>query len=167
MHIILKGIQTGEDAVLAVKHNVSGIVVSNHGGRQLDTSRSGIEVLVEVMAALKEIGADKKLPVFVDGGVRRGTDVFKALALGAQAVGIGRPILYGLASYGQEGVERVIQILKDELEMCMRLMGTPTLADINPTLLSTKNLTDHFVPSPKDFLSSATYLPLSNHYSKL
>jgi len=160
MPIILKGVQTAEDAVLAVKYGVDGIVVSNHGGRQLDFSRSGIEVLVEVMAALKDIGAEKNIAVFLDGGVRRGTDIFKAIALGAHAVGIGRPTLYGLASYGQKGVEKVIQILKDELEMCMRLMGTPTLADINPSLLSTRNLTDHFVPSPNDFLSSKTYLPL-------
>jgi L-lactate dehydrogenase (cytochrome) len=156
---------------------LQGIVVSNHGGRQLDYARSAIEVLPEVMAALQQIGAENKLEVFVDGGVRRGTDIFKvrtrclakvvlllnekqALALGAKAVGIGRPVLYGMAAYGQEGVERVLQLLKDELEMVMRLMGTPTLADIKPEMVVTNSLHQHFVPSPADFLSKNVYVPL-------
>eukprot|EP00656_Telonema_subtile_P021109 TRINITY_DN2214_c0_g2_i3.p1 TRINITY_DN2214_c0_g2~~TRINITY_DN2214_c0_g2_i3.p1 ORF type:complete len:440 (-),score=126.11 TRINITY_DN2214_c0_g2_i3:355-1674(-) len=95
MPIILKGVQTAEDAIMAVQHGVEGIVVSNHGGRQLDTSRSGIEILVEVMHALNAAGVAHKLDVFVDGGIRRGTDIFKAIALGAKGVGIGRPTLYG------------------------------------------------------------------------
>jgi len=160
MPIVLKGVQCGADAVLAVKHGVSGIVLSNHGGRQLDFSRSGIEVLEEVMHDLKKIGAEKKLEVYVDGGIRRGTDIFKALALGATAVGIGRPSLYGLAAYGQDGVERVIEILRDELVMCMGLMGTPTVNDIKPEMAITKNLSDHFVPVPKDYLRERTYEPL-------
>lgn len=161
MPIILKGVQCGEDAILAVKHGVQGIVVSNHGGRQLDYARSGIEVLVEVMDALKSIGADKKLDVFVDGGIRRGTDIFKAIALGAKAVGIGRPVLYGLSAYGQDGVEQVIDLLKEELRNTMMLMGTPTIADIKPDMVITKNVADHFAVSPKDYLSTHTYVPLS------
>eukprot|EP00026_Physarum_polycephalum_P005599 Phypoly_transcript_05634.p1 GENE.Phypoly_transcript_05634~~Phypoly_transcript_05634.p1 ORF type:complete len:510 (+),score=103.58 Phypoly_transcript_05634:350-1879(+) len=160
MPIVLKGVQCGEDAVLAVKYGCAGIVLSNHGGRQLDFSRSGIEVLAEVMDALKAAKAEKKLEIYVDGGIRRGTDIFKALALGATAVGIGRPSLYGLAAYGQDGVERVIEILRDELVMCMGLMGTPTIADIKPEMAVTRNLPDHYVPVPKDYLRERTYEPL-------
>merc|ERR1719263_1637209 len=121
MPILLKGVQTGEDAVRAYEAGLDGLLVSNHGGRQLDFARSGIEMLVEVMDSLRSIGADlDKFTVLVDGGFRRGSDVFKALALGAKAVGIGRPSLVGMAAYGEEGVERVMQIFKDELEMHMR-----------------------------------------------
>jgi len=160
MPIILKGIQCGEDAILAVQHSVRGIILSNHGGRQLDFARSGIEILPEVMSALKSINAEKKIEVWVDGGIRRGTDIFKALALGATAVGIGRPTLYGLAAYGQEGVERVIQILKEEFTMTMSLMGCPTISHINPEMVITKNLSDHVARHPKDSLSDGTYVPL-------
>jgi len=160
MAIVLKGVQCGEDAILAVKHGVQGIVLSNHGGRQLDFSRSGIEVLVEVMDALRSIGAEKKIEVYVDGGIRRGSDIFKALALGATAVGIGRPTLYGLAAYGQDGVERVIEIFKEELAMVMGLMGTPSIKDIKPEMAITRNLQDHYVPVPKDYLQGRTYEPL-------
>eukprot|EP00658_Telonema_sp_P-2_P014536 TRINITY_DN15523_c0_g1_i1.p1 TRINITY_DN15523_c0_g1~~TRINITY_DN15523_c0_g1_i1.p1 ORF type:complete len:493 (+),score=121.48 TRINITY_DN15523_c0_g1_i1:169-1647(+) len=158
MPVILKGVQTAEDALLAVRAGVDGIVLSNHGGRQLDTSRSGIEILVEVMAALRDAGVADRIDVFVDGGVRRGTDIFKALALGAKAVGIGRPTLYGLGAYGEEGVCKVISLLKDELEMCMRLMGTPTVADINPSLVSTASVSSHMNTAP---LSS--HLPMNNY----
>lgn len=119
--LILKGVQCAEDAVLAAQYGCEGVVLSNHGGRQLDFSRSGIEVLAEVKKALSL--TNYKLDIFVDGGIRRGTDIFKALALGAKAVGVGRPALYGMAAYGQQGVERMIQILKEELTVCMRLMG--------------------------------------------
>mmetsp|Transcript_42260 Transcript_42260/g.92185 ORF Transcript_42260/g.92185 Transcript_42260/m.92185 type:complete len:490 (+) Transcript_42260:55-1524(+) len=161
MKIMLKGIQTGEDAVLAYRSGVDGIVVSNHGGRQLDFARSGIEMLVEVMDALRGIGADlDKFTVFCDGGIRRGSDVFKAIALGAKAVGIGRPVLVGAAAYGQDGVERVIDILKDELKMCMQLMGTPTIKDMKPEMVITRNVADHFVPVPRDYLNKQNYIPL-------
>jgi L-lactate dehydrogenase (cytochrome) len=124
MPIILKGVQTGEDAVRSYEAGMDGIVVSNHGGRQLDFTRSGIEMLVEVMGALRSIGADlDKFTVLVDGGFRRGSDVFKALALGAKAIGIGRPSLVGMAAYGEDGVDKVLQIFKDEMEMHMRLMA--------------------------------------------
>merc|ERR1712061_381569 len=100
MKILLKGIQCGEDAVRAFKLGLHGCVLSNHGGRQLDTCRPGIEVLPEVMEALEEVGATKEsFSVFVDGGVRRGADILKAVALGAAAVGVGRPVLYSLASF--------------------------------------------------------------------
>ena len=114
MPIILKGIATAEDAILAYESGVQGIVLSNHGGRQLDTARSGLEVLVEVTAALRARGywPDPKFEIFVDGGVRRASDVLKALALGAKAVGVGRAFLYAFCAYGQEGVERAIQLFR-------------------------------------------------------
>lgn len=113
MDIILKGVATPEDAILALEAGVQGIVLSNHGGRQLDTSRSGLENLVDIVAALKTRGPwpNPNFSVFVDGGVRRGSDVLKALALGASAVGIGRGFLYAFCSYGQEGVEKAFKIL--------------------------------------------------------
>ena len=112
--IILKGIGCAEDAVLAYEAGVQGIVLSNHGGRQLDTARSGIEVLVEVVQALRLRGyyPDPKFEIYVDGGVRRASDVLKAIALGATAVGVGRPFLYAFCAYGQEGVEKAIQIFR-------------------------------------------------------
>merc|ERR1719487_1924158 len=159
--IILKGVQTGEDAVRAYECGMDGMVVSNHGGRQLDFARSGIEMLEECMDALKSIGADfDKFTVLVDGGFRRGSDLFKALALGAKAVGIGRPSLVGMAAYGEEGVEKVVQIFKEELEMHMRLMGTPTVADMNRDMLITRNIADHLTLAPTDHLSQQLYDPL-------
>lgn len=138
MPIILKGIQSGQDAVRAALAGVTGIIVSNHGGRQLDTTPSGIAMLQEVMAELTRYNLQDKISVFMDGGIRRGTDIYKALALGATGVGIGlqlnnegRPFLYAMAGYGQQGAEHVIDLLQDELIMVMRLMGTPTIASIN------------------------------------
>merc|ERR1712151_1097683 len=160
----------GEDAIRAYEVGMDGMVVSNHGGRQLDYARSGIEMLVECMDALKSIGADlDKFTVLVDGGFRRGSDLFKAYALGAKLVGIGRPSLVGMAAYGEEGVEKVVQIFKDELEMHMRLMGTPTIADMVPKMVITRNVADHFSPAPTDFLSQQVYepLPLATRVSKL
>jgi isopentenyl diphosphate isomerase/L-lactate dehydrogenase-like FMN-dependent dehydrogenase len=126
MKIVLKGIVTAEDATFALEHKVNGVIVSNHGGRGEDSGRSSIESLPEVVAA---IGG--KVPVLIDSGFRRGTDIFKALALGADAVGVGRPYLWGLAAYGQPGVERCLEILTAELENTMRYFGAPTLKDIN------------------------------------
>jgi isopentenyl diphosphate isomerase/L-lactate dehydrogenase-like FMN-dependent dehydrogenase len=125
MKLVLKGIDTSEDAVLAREHGVDGIVVSNHGGRAADTGRGTIDILPEVIDAV-----GKQIPVFVDGGFRRGTDVYKALAIGARAVGIGRPYIYGLSAFGQEGVERVLDIFRSELSLIMRQCGTPTVAQI-------------------------------------
>merc|ERR1719378_175720 len=118
-------------------------------------------MLVEIMDDLRAYGADlERFTVLVDGGFRRGSDVFKALAYGAKAVGIGRPALVGMAAYGEEGVEQVFQIFKDEMEMHMRLMGTPTIADMVPEMVITKNVADHFAQTPMDHLSSQTYSPL-------
>jgi 4-hydroxymandelate oxidase len=122
---IIKGIDTKEDARLSLEHGLDGILVSNHGGRSTETGRATIEALPEVVA---EVG--NRIPVFVDGGVRRGTDVFKALALGARAVGIGRPFLWGLGAFGEAGVDRVLEILQGELKLVMGNCGTRTVADI-------------------------------------
>jgi isopentenyl diphosphate isomerase/L-lactate dehydrogenase-like FMN-dependent dehydrogenase len=123
MKLLLKGIDTAEDAVLAREHGADGVVVSNHGGRATETGRGTIDILPEVVDAV-----GNRFPVLVDGGFRRGTDVFKALSLGARAVGIGRPYVWGLAAYGQPGVERVIEILRAELIMTMRNCGVPSAA---------------------------------------
>lgn len=125
--LIIKGIVTGEDAALAVEHGADGVVVSNHGGRDEETMRASITCLPEVVAAVRG-----RVPVLFDGGVRRGTDIFKAIALGATAIGIGRPQIWGLAAFGQSGVEAVTQILSRELAQIMRQAGTPTLSSITP-----------------------------------
>jgi isopentenyl diphosphate isomerase/L-lactate dehydrogenase-like FMN-dependent dehydrogenase len=124
--LVIKGLVTREDALLAVEHGVDGIIVSNHGGRAEDSGRASIDSLAEVAPAVA-----RRVPVLMDGGVRRGADVFKALALGADAVGIGRPYIWGLASFGQEGVERVLDILQSELIGNMRQAGTRNLAEID------------------------------------
>ena len=130
MRVVIKGLETREDAELAVKSGADGIIVSNHGGRATETGRPTIDALPEVVA-----GAAGRIPVLLDGGVRRGTDAFKALALGATAVGIGRPYIWGLSSFGQAGVERVLQILNTELRLAMVGCGTVALADITPRAL--------------------------------
>jgi isopentenyl diphosphate isomerase/L-lactate dehydrogenase-like FMN-dependent dehydrogenase len=116
--VLVKGVLTGEDAVLAVGHGVAGVVVSNHGGRQLDRSPAPADVLAEVVDAV-----EGRIPVLVDGGIRRGVDVAIALALGAQAVLVGRPALWGLAADGEEGARRVLELLRDELELTLALCG--------------------------------------------
>jgi len=132
MKFMIKGIVTREDAALAVKHGVDGLIVSNHGGRAEETLRSTIESLPEVVEAV-----NGKIPVLVDSGVRHGTDIFKALALGATAVGIGRPYAWGLASFGPAGVEAVLTILRRELQTMMREAGTPSIADITRSSVAT------------------------------
>ncbi len=131
MKILLKGIVTAEDAKLAVDQGVDGVIVSNHGGRAEESGRATIDCLPEVIEAVR--GA---VPVLLDGGVRRGTDIFKALALGARAVGIGRPYLWGLGAFGQPGVERVLDILRVELELVMAQCGTRSIDEIKSTLIS-------------------------------
>jgi (S)-2-hydroxy-acid oxidase len=133
MKLILKGIVTREDAQLAVEHGADGIVVSNHGGRSEESLRSTLECLPEVVDAVKG-----KVPVLIDGGIRRGTDVFKALALGATAVGIGRPYAWGLAAFGQPGVEAVLAIMRRELETIMRQAGTPSVARITKAFVTAR-----------------------------
>jgi 4-hydroxymandelate oxidase len=132
LKLVLKGIETPEDARLAREHGVDAIIVSNHGGRALESNRSTIEALGDVVDA---VGA--RMPVLVDGGFRRGTDVFKALALGARAVGIGRPYVWGLAAFGQPGVERVLDILRAELQLTMRQCGTPSIGHITRAFIRT------------------------------
>ena len=121
--IVVKGVLTGEDARLAVEHGVDGIVVSNHGARQLDRTPAPIDVLAEVVAAVRAAGGADRTEVWVDGGVRRGLDVAIALALGARAVLVGRPIVYALAAGGRTGVERALEILLEEFDIAMRLLG--------------------------------------------
>ncbi|XP_066282227.1 2-Hydroxyacid oxidase 2-like isoform X1 [Branchiostoma lanceolatum] len=129
--IILKGILTAEDAGIALDHpGVKGILVSNHGGRQLDGVPATVEALPEIVRAV-----GNKLEVYLDGGVRTGTDALKALALGARAVFIGRPVIWGLTFKGEEGVRQVMNILRDELDLAMALSGCCTLGDIQPTLV--------------------------------
>jgi isopentenyl diphosphate isomerase/L-lactate dehydrogenase-like FMN-dependent dehydrogenase len=125
MRLVLKGIVTREDAALCVEHGVDAIMVSNHGGRQEESGRGTLVCLPEVVAAAG------RLPVLIDGGFRRGTDVFKALALGAKAVGIGRPYLWGLGAWGEEGVNRVLVILREELKRIMQFAGTTSLNAVN------------------------------------
>ncbi|HEX3645918.1 MAG TPA: alpha-hydroxy acid oxidase [Vicinamibacterales bacterium] len=128
----IKGIDTHEDARLCVDHGLDGIMVSNHGGRATETIRSTVEALPEVVAEVRG-----RIPVYVDGGFRRGTDIFKALALGATAVGIGRPFLWGLGAFGQAGVDRVLEILQGELKLVMGNCGTETPRDITSAYVAT------------------------------
>jgi isopentenyl diphosphate isomerase/L-lactate dehydrogenase-like FMN-dependent dehydrogenase len=139
--IILKGIIHPDDAREAVRHGVQGIVVSNHGGRQLDTCQSTIDALRDIMDAIKN--EKHQIDVYVDGGVRRGTDILKALALGAKAVLVGRPILWGLAVDGEQGVKNVLDILKKEFRLAMMLCGCQTVDDIRKNDLIVMNNYDH------------------------
>jgi isopentenyl diphosphate isomerase/L-lactate dehydrogenase-like FMN-dependent dehydrogenase len=124
--VVIKGVMTSEDTANAVKYGMSGVIVSNHGARQLDHTGGTIEALPECVQA-----AGGKIPVLVDGGFRRGTDVFKALALGAAAVGIGRPYLWGMTAFGQRGVARVMEILRAELAIDMGMAGVGTISQID------------------------------------
>ncbi|MGA2129112.1 MAG: alpha-hydroxy acid oxidase, partial [Xanthobacteraceae bacterium] len=128
--LVLKGILAFEDAKLAADAGVDAIIVSNHGGRVEDGAGSTIEVLPEIVEAV-----DGRMPVLVDSGFRRGTDVVKALALGAQAVCIGRPYLWGLGAFGQAGVERVLDILRAETRVAMQQLGAPSLKDLVPAMV--------------------------------
>ena len=130
LHIVLKGVLHADDARLARESGVQGLIVSNHGGRTLDTAVTTARALPRIVAA-----AGPSMPVLVDGGIRRGTDVLKALALGARAVLIGRPAVHALATAGALGVAHCIRLLRDELEAAMALTGCATLADIHPGLI--------------------------------
>ncbi|KAF2019156.1 hypothetical protein BU24DRAFT_364576 [Aaosphaeria arxii CBS 175.79] len=140
--LVVKGVQTVEDAVLAVKHGLDGIVISNHGGRNLDTSPPALLTLMEIRRHAPQVF--NQLEVFVDCGIRRGTDIVKALCLGAKGVGMGRPFLYSL-TYGQEGVEHFIEIMKDELETTMRLLGMTDLSQAHPRFLNINDV-EHLIP---------------------
>ena len=130
MKIVLKGILTREDAKLAADNGIDGIIVSNHGGRVVDSGRATIEVLPEIIEA---VGG--RMPVLVDSGFRRGTDIIKALAMGAQAVCIGRPYLWGLGAFGQPGVERVLEILRNETRSAMQQVGVPSIKQLRPAMV--------------------------------
>jgi isopentenyl diphosphate isomerase/L-lactate dehydrogenase-like FMN-dependent dehydrogenase len=125
MKVFVKGIVTAEDAILCLEHNVDGIIVSNHGGRGDESGRGAIDSLAEVAGAVRG-----RTTVIMDSGIRRGTDIFKALALGADAIMVGRPYIWGLGSFGQAGVERALDILTEELRIAMRAFGTAKIADI-------------------------------------
>lgn len=157
MPIILKGVQCVEDALMAIDYGVDGIVLSNHGGRQLDSVKAPIEILAELHPILKKRGLLSKMEIYIDGGVRRGSDVLKAIALGAKGVGIGRPFLYAMSTYGDAGVSKAIQILKDEMIMNMRLLGARTLDELNDSFVDTSALNRHI---PEDKLFSEVYEPL-------
>ncbi|WP_327049047.1 alpha-hydroxy-acid oxidizing protein [Microbispora sp. NBC_01189] len=128
--IVLKGVTHPADACLALDHGVSALYVSNHGGRQLDTVPAAVDLLPAIAAAVG--GA---VPVLVDGGIRRGTDVVKALALGASAVAVGRPVLWGLAADGERGAARVLGLLRDEIEHALALCGVASVRDLGPDLV--------------------------------
>jgi 4-hydroxymandelate oxidase len=130
MKVVLKGILTGEDAKLSVDHGVDGIIVSNHGGRGEDSGGATIDALPEIVQA---VGG--RIPVLVDGGFRRGTDVLKALALGANGICIGRPYLWGLGAFGQAGVERVLELMRAEFEVAMRQCGVRSVKELSPAFV--------------------------------
>ena len=157
MPIILKGVQRVEDVIRAIEVGVQGVVLSNHGGRQLDFARSGIEILEEVMPVLRQRNWQDKIEIFVDGGVRRATDIIKALCLGAKGVGIGRPFLFAMSAYGLPGVDRAMQLLKDEMVMNMRLIGASSVDQLDPTMIDTTGLKMHTTGVPADTLSLRSY----------
>jgi 4-hydroxymandelate oxidase len=128
--LLIKGILTAEDARLAVDRGVDGIVVSNHGGRQLDGAPAALDALVEVVEAV-----ERRVEVLMDGGIRRGTDVLKALALGAGAVMVGRPAAWGLAVAGEDGVANVLEILREEFDLAMALTGCRSVAEVGRGLV--------------------------------
>ena len=126
--VLVKGVLTPEDARLAAAHGVAGVVVSNHGGRQLDTVAAGAEVLPGIVEAVGD-----QVDVLVDGGIRRGTDVLKALALGARAVMVGRPVIWGLAVNGEDGVRSVLELVLTEFDVALALAGVPRASALDPT----------------------------------
>ncbi|KAJ2986036.1 hypothetical protein NUW58_g5223 [Xylaria curta] len=142
MPLILKGVQTVEDAVLAYDHGIQGIVLSNHGGRSLDTAQAPIITLLEIRKHAPHLlaaGIRDKFQVFIDGGFRRGTDVLKALALGASAVGIGRPFLYSMtAGYGEAGAVRLLQMFRAEIETNMALAGATAIEELVPEMVNSE-----------------------------
>ncbi|KAL7129354.1 hypothetical protein ABFS83_13G060700 [Erythranthe nasuta] len=144
MPILVKGVLTAEDTRIAIQNGAAGIIVSNHGARQLDYVPSTIMALEEVVKA-----AQGRVPVFLDGGVRRGTDVFKALALGASGIFIGRPVVFSLAAEGEAGVRKVLQMLRDEFELTMALSGCRSLSEITRNHISTEWDAPRALPSAK------------------
>ncbi|RKF60974.1 Cytochrome b2, mitochondrial [Erysiphe neolycopersici] len=160
MPIVLKGVQCIEDVLRAIEAGVQGVVLSNHGGRQLEFARSGIEILAEVTPVLRERGLESKIEVYIDGGIRRATDIIKALCLGAKGVGIGRPFLYAMSAYGEAGVDRAMNLLKDEMEMNLRLIGCKEISELNPTFLDVRALNNHSSILPIGTSGLLNYDPL-------
>eukprot|EP00937_MAST-01D_sp_MAST-1D-sp2_P003856 g3856.t1 len=146
--LVIKGVQCAADAVQAARAGAKAIILSNHGGRNLDTSRSGLEVLPDVVAALRAAGLRGSIEVWIDGGIRRGTDILKAIAMGADAVGVGKPAVYAMSAYGQRGIEKMLETLRTELVTAMRLVGAATLADIVPGMVNCDDLKRHTVVAP-------------------
>lgn len=157
--VTVKGVQSVEDVVLAAEKGLKAVVISNHGGRQLDFARAPVEILADAMPVLKEKGLDKNIDIFVDGGVRRGSDIIKCLALGAKGVGLGRVFLYANSCYGEEGVRKAIQLLRAEMILDMKLLGVKKLSDLGPQHLDLRSL--HARNSPRDNLYYENYEPLS------
>lgn len=182
MPIVVKGIQRVDDLLHVADAGLQGAVISNHGGRQLDTAPSAIEILAEAGPELRKRGLlfrnrtrggiDRKdqsrmFDIFIDGGVRRASDIVKALCLGATGVGIGRPFLYAMSAYGEAGVSRAIELLKDELEMNMRLIGVVAVDEMEPDLVDARGvLAGHGGYVPADNLSSRVYQPLQGPREK-
>lgn len=160
MPVALKGVQRGEDVVLAAKKGIKAVVLSNHGGRQLDFSRPPLEVLAETRQMLKDEDLEDKIEIYLDGGIRRGSDVVKALCLGAKGVGLGRPFLYAMAGYGQDGVSHLIDILNEEIKNNMRLLGVAKIEDLNESFIDQKNLKLR-LPKANDVLYDTAYEPLT------
>ncbi|KAK6455264.1 cytochrome b2, mitochondrial precursor [Scheffersomyces xylosifermentans] len=157
--IVVKGVQRVEDVLLAIENKADGVVLSNHGGRQLDFSRAPIEVLADVNAVLKERNLEGKIEIYIDGGIRRGTDILKALCLGAKGVGLGRPFLYANSCYGDKGVRKAIRLLKEELILDMKLLGVSSLNDLTPELLDMRSL--HSRTQYPDSLYNKGYVPMA------
>jgi isopentenyl diphosphate isomerase/L-lactate dehydrogenase-like FMN-dependent dehydrogenase len=130
MKIVIKGILAYEDAVLAADNGIDAIIVSNHGARSEDSGRSTIDALPEIVEAV-----NGRMPILVDSGFRRGTDMVKALCMGATAVGVGRPYIWGLGAFGQPGVEKVLDILRTELYAAMQQVGAPSIKDLKPAMV--------------------------------
>lgn len=155
--IVIKGVQRVEDVLLAIEHKVDGVVLSNHGGRQLDFARAPIEVLADVMSVLREKKLENEIEIYIDGGIRRGSDVIKALCLGAKGVGLGRSFLYANSAYGKKGVVKACELLKDEIARDMKLLGVSKLEELKPELLDLRSL--HSRPIYQSMVG-ANYEPL-------
>lgn len=138
--IILKGVLSKDDVIKASKLGFKGVVISNHGGRQLDYAPPPIEVLAEVNRATKTEKLNDGFEIYIDGGIRRGSDIVKCLCLGAKGVGLGRPFLYSMAGYGEEGVTKCIQILKEETLRDMQLIGVRSIDQLNDSYLDLSRL---------------------------
>lgn len=138
--VAIKGVQSVQDVLKAIDHKVDAVVLSNHGGRQLEYSKAPIEVLAEVHKVLKEKQLEDKIEIYIDGGIKRGTDIIKALCLGAKGVGLGRPFLYANTGYGEKGVKKAIQLLKNEMILTMKLLGVSKISDLNDEFVDIKSL---------------------------